>query len=70
MDGFGGTLPRRQLPEVQQTYEVGLVVMFGLASLGSIVGIAVDNLTLRLVAAPASTMCLVALLVSWRSRIG
>lgn len=63
-------LPRRELPEVQQTYEVGLLVLFVVASLGSVVGIAADNLTLRLVAAPVSTLCLIAMLLSWRSRIG
>jgi len=70
MDVFGGMLPRRELPVVLRSYELGLLVLFCVSTLVAVLGIATNSVGLRLVATPAATMCLVFLIISWRSRIG
>jgi putative intracellular protease/amidase len=70
MDGFSSALPRKTLPELQRSYEVGLKLCFLVASVAVLVGVAVDDLMLRIVASSASTTCLALLLFSWRRRVG
>ncbi len=70
MEGFGGVLPRRELPTVLRSYELGLMVLFLVSTLAAVISIATSSLGVRLVATPCGTLCLVLLVLSWRNRIG